>query len=182
MRKIPFFRAEFITQFDLTSIKIFIEFQYIAIINQLIINMGPIMVFIYSRFGAWDLFCWQRRHSYVVYDGKVACNRRNQEHELHLKIRYLYVLQNHKSLKKEKNMKIFSFKRCTWCGGWNILMSMGMFNLGSPWVSNWGQMIWGPRKTRRSVLRPKVLPGFSITFPGWYTGTNERLFPLKVPP
>jgi len=34
----------FITQFDLTSIKIFIEFQYIAIINQLIINMGPIMV------------------------------------------------------------------------------------------------------------------------------------------
>jgi len=34
----------FITQFDLTSIKIFIEFQYIAIINQVIINMGPIMV------------------------------------------------------------------------------------------------------------------------------------------
>jgi len=34
----------FITQFDLTSIKIFIEFQYIAIINQVIINIGPIMV------------------------------------------------------------------------------------------------------------------------------------------
>jgi len=34
----------YITQFDLTSIKIFIEFQYIAIINQSIINMGPIMV------------------------------------------------------------------------------------------------------------------------------------------
>jgi len=34
-----------------------------------------------------------------------------------------------------------SFKRCTWCGGWNILKSMGMLNLGSPWVSNWGQMI-----------------------------------------
>jgi len=44
VRKIPFFVLNFITQFDLTSIKIFIEFQYIAIINQSIINMGPIMV------------------------------------------------------------------------------------------------------------------------------------------
>ena len=34
--------------------------------------------------------------------------------------------------RKEKNMKIFSFKRFTMCDGWNISMTMGMLNLGSP--------------------------------------------------
>jgi len=92
------FVPEFITQFELTSIKIFIEFQSIALINK----MGPILVI------STEALCSLMK----IEDDICGGTNLGVEHSATVETNQ-YVLKDHDSLKEGKKHEDI-FKQHTW--------------------------------------------------------------------